>query len=249
MSNPSKQIAPCLCGRGHRTKNSSGWHSDCQAECKCGCGQRARYSYAPGHHPKQLECFRCGKVFTPHGTEGGLCSQCRRHVRDGAPLEQNGQLIHARKMQAAAPEGRKWCSGCHQYRLIRFFGILKSKTQETGETKYYSRCKPCLKKHMYDKNIIKRYKLDRDAYERLKTFQGGKCAICQRATGASRHLSVDHDHSCCSDVNSCGNCVRGLICGHCNRMLGFARDDPEMFKRAAQYLREPPAQAFFMTED
>jgi len=77
------------------------------------------------------------------------------------------------------------------------------------------------------------YGLAEGDYARIYQCQGGKCFICERATGASRRLSVDHDHKT--------GRVRGLLCRPCNDMLGHARDDAEFFRRAVRYLMLPPA--------
>lgn len=89
------------------------------------------------------------------------------------------------------------------------------------------------------------YNLTPEQYWQLYKAQGGRCALCQRATGASRRLAVDHDHSCCAGPVSCGKCVRGLLCGTDNKMLGHFRDDAAAFLRAAAYLDNPPAKAVF----
>lgn len=81
-------------------------------------------------------------------------------------------------------------------------------------------------------------------YERLYEAQGGRCWLCQRSTGKARRLAVDHDHSCTAGHPSdrgCRLCVRALLCSPCNKLIGWYRDNPEAFERAAQYLREPPA--------
>jgi hypothetical protein len=226
----------CACGCGKRTRGGE-YHSDCKNECRCGCGQRARYAYAQGHKPTET-CSRCGKVFHPKaGETDGRCSQCRRHVRNGGPEVKDSRLAHNRSKQAKAPKGKRWCAGCERYRAVSFFG----KYRENGELKYYSRCKPCAKEQTRASTLIKKYNITILDYDKIKEFQGGKCAICQRATGQQRALAVDHDHSCCKQNGSCGHCVRGLLCSHCNKMLGFARDDPAMFIRAIDYLRQPPA--------
>lgn len=86
------------------------------------------------------------------------------------------------------------------------------------------------------------YRITDQQYQALLDAQGGVCAVCQRARGVTRRLSVDHDHKCCPGPTSCGRCVRGLLCRHCNRdIIGFLRDDPAAFDRAAAYLRRPPA--------
>lgn len=89
--------------------------------------------------------------------------------------------------------------------------------------------------------VRRTYGLADGDYGRVLEAQGGVCAICQRANGATRKLSVDHDHACCDGPVSCGQCVRGLICRPCNDLLGHARDDTAFFARAIQYLMNPPA--------
>jgi hypothetical protein len=88
-----------------------------------------------------------------------------------------------------------------------------------------------------------KYGLEPAEYLRLYEHQGRRCAICRRATGATKRLAVDHDHTCCPGPTSCGKCVRGLLCGPCNSMLAHARDDAELFRRAIRYLHEWPALA------
>lgn len=83
-----------------------------------------------------------------------------------------------------------------------------------------------------------------EIYADLLGTQRGVCAICRRpettadpATGRVRSLSIDHDHACCPG-RSCGACIRGLVCGLCNSMLGMAQDHAERLEAAARYLRE-----------
>jgi hypothetical protein len=91
--------------------------------------------------------------------------------------------------------------------------------------------------------VHKQFGLEPEEYLRLYEHQGRRCAICRRATGASKRLAVDHDHACCPGPTSCGRCVRGLLCGPCNSVLAHFRDDPELFRRCLAYLREWPATA------
>lgn len=93
----------------------------------------------------------------------------------------------------------------------------------------------------HDAYVLKQYNITGDDYWALYEAQGGKCYICQRATGASKFLSVDHDHACCPGPVSCGKCVRGLLCSVDNSMLGHARDSVVFFQRSINYLTDPPA--------
>lgn len=83
------------------------------------------------------------------------------------------------------------------------------------------------------RRVQNEYGLKPGQYVELYLSQGKVCAICRRATGRTRRLSVDHDHKT--------GLVRMLLCRPCNDMLGHARDDPEFFLRAARMLANPPA--------
>lgn len=56
----------------------------------------------------------------------------------------------------------------------------------------------------------------------------GLCDICQTLTTA-RGLHIDHDHA--------SGKFRGLLCGHCNSMLGFAKDDTAVLTAGIRYLQ------------
>jgi hypothetical protein len=68
--------------------------------------------------------------------------------------------------------------------------------------------------------IKHRYGLTIEQYDIMLASQGGVCAICGQPPLGIR-LAVDHDHDCCPGRNSCGQCIRGLICQRCNGMLGY----------------------------
>jgi hypothetical protein len=88
----------------------------------------------------------------------------------------------------------------------------------------------------HEKAVQRTYGLSEGEYAQLYEFQGGKCALCRRSTGATRRLSVDHDHAT--------GAVRGLACRPCNTLLGHARDAVEFFQRCARYLTDPPYRRF-----
>lgn len=85
----------------------------------------------------------------------------------------------------------------------------------------------------HEKRVQKVYGLPPGGYQKLYEFQGGLCAICRRANGHSRKLSVDHDHKTGK--------ARGLLCRPCNDLLGHIRDDRHTADRIVRYLLTPPA--------
>lgn len=106
-------------------------------------------------------------------------------------------------------------------------------------TKYCGTCVVQVRKERqkrdHERQVMVRYGLEAGDYARLHAGQAGVCAICQRATGRTRRLSVDHDHRT--------GRVRGLLCRPCNDMLGHARDSEAFFLRVINYLAAPPADA------
>lgn len=81
-----------------------------------------------------------------------------------------------------------------------------------------------------------------EQYWELYEAQGQRCYICQWAKGATKRLAVDHDHNRCDTHPSeqgCPQCVRALLCGPCNQMIG--RLGVEALERAIVVLTDPPA--------
>lgn len=106
---------------------------------------------------------------------------------------------------------------------------------------HHKRIKSSRRAAVWERRIGETYNLSPERYWRLYKAQGGVCAICRRATGKTRKLAVDHDHSCCAAPMSCGECVRGLCCSTCNNFLGHVRDEPAAGDRIRDYLNHPPA--------
>lgn len=105
----------------------------------------------------------------------------------------------------------------------------------TGLNKKASGCIECTRKN----NMKRMYNLTTEDYDRLSKAQKGLCALCPEAGT----LSLDHDHACCpGSSNSCGKCIRGLLCQTCNFMLGPMERDIERFAsiHVKEYLERRP---------
>src|SRR3954463_3846538 len=78
--------------------------------------------------------------------------------------------------------------------------------------------------------LKKKFGITPEQYGEMLLQQGGVCAICRVGTTCLRGhtMPVDHDHKTGK--------VRGLLCGTCNSLLGYAKDDPAVLKSAIQYL-------------
>jgi hypothetical protein len=102
------------------------------------------------------------------------------------------------------------------------------------------------KNNIRERHLKSKYGLTLRQYNEILLAQNGACASCGEPPGSvraqGRWLTVDHDHSCCPGVKTCGNCVRGLLCSKCNMSLGYAADNPEILLNLARYLIEARAE-------
>jgi len=98
------------------------------------------------------------------------------------------------------------------------------------------------KKSRRYEHVKRTYNLTAEQYDALLNTQSQRCPICQILL---ERPYVDHNHVCCPNENSCGQCVRGLLCFTCNRLLANCKDNPEILKRAISYLqKEGPLSSF-----
>ena len=74
--------------------------------------------------------------------------------------------------------------------------------------------------------------------ERLEELLARGCYApgCEVTGSGSTGLHIDHDHGCCPREGSCGDCVRGALCGRHNLYLGHLEQDPEF---AIWAMRQP----------
>lgn len=94
-----------------------------------------------------------------------------------------------------------------------------------------------------ERHLWSKFRMTVEDYDHMLTSQGGRCAICRGAEartsskyGRPSHFAVDHDHACCPSSESCGRCVRGLLCHRCNTAIGHLNDDPTLLLAAVAYL-------------
>ena len=144
----------------------------------------------------------------------------------------------------------KYCSKCRAQIDVSLFGV-----RANGYMRAY--CKPCevksqnarertpagraykaafdkknrkVKPDRYRNSDLKRtYGITLDQWNQMFEDQEKRCAICRSDTPSPpRHWETDHNHKT--------NKVRGVLCGKCNSILGYADDNPAVLINAAMYL-------------
>ena len=88
--------------------------------------------------------------------------------------------------------------------------------------------------------LWRRSGIRKSKFQELYNKQNGCCGICFNFfSPVFKNLPrVDHDHNCCSNTQSCGNCVRGLLCFNCNTGLGFFNDNIQLISSLILYLNK-----------
>jgi hypothetical protein len=83
-----------------------------------------------------------------------------------------------------------------------------------------------------NRSLIKqRYGITIEQKDEILADQGGICAICETDTPpTSTGWYIDHCHS--------SRTIRGILCQHCNNMLGMAKDSASILRAAAEYLEK-----------
>jgi hypothetical protein len=80
------------------------------------------------------------------------------------------------------------------------------------------------------------FKMSEEQHDQKLKEQENKCAVCKKIFVMTPH--IDHSHGCCPKKPTCGQCTRGLLCNHCNVLIGMCFESIEILGNAIQYLKE-----------
>ena len=184
-------------------------------------------------------CRDCGKEQPLHeftrnsNSRDGYAFYCKDHARRRHRASRDARTGSPRRRHPrdiAVPDGHKWCPDCGQVLPFTEFGM--NAASKNGRTSY---CKPCHNargKHAKELvggertyHLRRRYGITAEEADAMLAEQGGLCAICKAAPA----VHVDHDHAIGQ--------VRALLCFNCNGGLGQFKDDPDVLRAAAEYVR------------
>lgn len=125
------------------------------------------------------------------------------------------------------PSNRFCCNAC------RHAWAHRNASEKTIERKRINHAKWSSEnwQHKRDYHIKRVYGLDAEQYQELLEKQCHSCGVCGRhETEFSRKLAVDHDHVTGE--------IFGLLCRECNHTLIGKQRSPDLFLKAAEYLKE-----------
>jgi len=78
------------------------------------------------------------------------------------------------------------------------------------------------------RSLRRKYGLTIDQMKQMYISQDGVCAICTEKFKNTKNMQVDHNHTTGQ--------VRQLLCGPCNYLIGNAKEDVSIMKRAIDYI-------------
>ena len=132
----------------------------------------------------------------------------------------------------------KYCKKCDDTK--EFSEFYKDRQSKDGLTKYCKSCCKSAERDYHKRNpAVKFIRKRKDSslitpsgtpftnqvYKELLSEQNGKCGICQQEMSPP---CIDHNHET--------GVVRKLLCGHCNKMIGFAKESVETLANSIKYL-------------
>ena len=192
------------------------------------CSKRCAAIVNNQSHAKRKPKGRCRECNEPIPSKIRYCNKdCLRRFR-------------ARNTPGVQFGKTKRCTACLEIKDYSEFGVNKS--VRDGMMR---QCKRCNNKRVNAYNKVNkkpsrpayiRHNLTIEKYESMLVDGLAVCEICKVTEVDGVGKVIDHDHTCCPHAHSCGECVRGILCNHCNQALGLFREDVDRLRAAVLYL-------------
>lgn len=189
---------------------------------------RHRLEYHTITHPTQTEdeiealfaegpigqCAKCevwkhGGEF-PERSNRGTCIACQPATKQCSKCGETKGLGEFYRHSNTSAKLRNDCRACH-----------------LRQTLEYDRT--CSVSQKRQRRLKHKYGLDNRGWESLFNNQGSRCAVCRASVPG-------HVHGWHTDHNHVTGEVRGILCHHCNVMLGGSKDSGATLQLGAEYL-------------
>jgi hypothetical protein len=152
-----------------------------------------------------------------------ICNKCQLE-KDETEFRL-GSNAHKPPKSGIIKEWRKnTCMECERKRkLERFYN-----NHETNKLKARNYARTRTKEKRRQQWLKDKFGVNEEWYRKQLEEQKNVCKICG-GTNKNKPLMVDHDHK--------SGLVRGLLCLHCNSLLGFSKDNITILQKAIVYLQ------------
>lgn len=149
-----------------------------------------------------------------------ICTKCKKEKE----LDQFGNNKRHKDKKSC------WCKRCTTTGIMKYNKARYHGTDPTYRTYCIAMAKEKLNPEQRRNNTLKRkFNITARQYDQILQIQNGVCKICSKINKNGRRLAVDHDHKTGK--------VRGLLCLHCNAILGYSKESIEILYNAIKYLK------------
>lgn len=156
--------------------------------------------------PKSL----CHPEFPEHVKGSGTCQSCYNAARKKVQADST-----CHPGQPEALKGKGVCHSCYD--------------KARRDTRARAKCHPDRPQHVKSTGLCASCALQKNRFGIVVPREGLNCEICRSLLKMGVGQSaVDHDHKT--------GAIRGVLCGACNKMLGFAKDNIDTLRAAIAYL-------------
>lgn len=191
-------------------------------------------------------CVKCGveksiDQFEPRYDHDGYrnaCRKCLNNYRNGHWRAKQKEKYDKQRLFQEKYPGQKECIKCGKIKYLARFNVHKTasdghrnvckKCQARYASNHHKKTKIALRNHNLGK-----FGLTQDDYLQMLKDQDGKCMICgtdqPHPSPRFKNFAVDHDHETGKN--------RALLCHYCNTGLGHFKDDPDLIRKAIDYLK------------
>lgn len=145
------------------------------------------------------------------------CTKCK----DAKPISE----FHYRKDKERYRYQCKLCTN----KATQEYYKKRSEFRKQRSKERYADNKLGYKDTHYNSKLLKTYGISLEDKNKMLENQDYSCKICGiEESSLNKRMAVDHCHTTGK--------VRGLLCDRCNRGIGWFDDNPELLRKAAEYL-------------
>ena len=130
----------------------------------------------------------------------------------------------------------KNCPTCKEIKSLDLYWKNQSSCIECMKDKQKNYWNSRTPKKRLEQHLKYKYGVSPEQFLDSWNTQNGKCAICEEQLpdlltyeNRRRGYAIDHNHETGE--------FRGILCTHCNTLLGMAGDNPDILERAIDYLK------------
>ncbi len=157
-----------------------------------------------------------------------ICTKCRE--------EKTSNEFYAVNTPKQTKDGlNSWCKECSRKSASAWRNKNRDRAVEANRAwakknwaTHYEKNKQKYKDTARSNRLRISFSMSVDDYEAMYKAQKGACGLCEKQHMGGRRLAVDHDHKTGK--------IRALLCGNCNRGIGYLGDDAALLRKAADYL-------------